>query len=78
VERAIRLREACVRHGVPLRAAAAQFPVAHPAVATLAAGVRSIEHLDEYPTLLREQIPAALWDELRDEGLIPDDARTPS
>jgi D-threo-aldose 1-dehydrogenase len=78
VERAVRLREACARHGVPLRVAAAQFPLAHPAVATLAAGVRSIEHLDEYPTLLREQIPAALWDELRDEGLIPADAPTPS
>ena len=34
---------------VPLRAAAIQFPLAHPAVAGLIAGVRRIEHLDEYP-----------------------------
>jgi D-threo-aldose 1-dehydrogenase len=78
VDRAIRLREACARHGVPLRAAAAQFPLAHPSAATLAAGVRSIDHLEEYPALLREPIPAALWDELRAEGLIPAAAPTPA
>jgi D-threo-aldose 1-dehydrogenase len=78
VDRAIRLREACARYGVPLRAAAAQFPLAHPAAATLAAGVRSIDHLEEYPALLREPIPAALWDELRAEGLIPAAAPTPA
>jgi D-threo-aldose 1-dehydrogenase len=78
VDRAIHLREACARHGVPLRAAAAQFPLAHPAAATLAAGVRSIDHLEEYPALLREPIPATLWEELRTEGLIPAAAPTPS
>jgi D-threo-aldose 1-dehydrogenase len=77
VQRAIRIREACARHDVPLRAAAAQFPMAHPAVATMAAGVRAIGHLEEYPSLLREPIPAALWDDLRAEGLIPTDAPTP-
>ena len=77
VQRAVRLREACSRHGVPLRAAAAQFPLAHPAAATMAAGVRSMAHLEEYPALLREAIPAALWDDLRAERLIPADAPTP-
>ena len=78
VERAVRLRDACARHAVPLRAAAAQFPLAHPAAATMAAGVRSMEHLEEYPALLRESIPEALWDDLKVEGLIPADAPTPA
>jgi D-threo-aldose 1-dehydrogenase len=77
VERARRLGDACARHGVPLRAAAMQFPMAHPAVVSLVAGVRSIAHLDEYPALMRYPIPAALWQELRDEGLIAADAPVP-
>jgi len=75
VERARGLREACERHGVPVRAAAMQFPLAHPAVAGLIAGVRTIAHLDEYPQLLRQPIPPALWEELRSRGLI--DAAAP-
>jgi len=77
VERARRLAEACARHDVPLRAAAAQFPLAHPAIASLIAGVRRIGHLDEYPELLRHPIPAALWDDLRAEGLIDPAAPVP-
>ena len=71
VARAQRLRDACERHGVPVKAAALQAPLAHPAVAGLIAGVRTPEHLDEYPTLLRLPIPGALWDELRATGLLP-------
>ena len=78
VERAQRLRDVCERHGVPLKAAAVQFVFAHPAVVSLAAGVRRIAHLEEYPTLLRTPIPAALWDELRASGLLPADAPTPT
>ena len=49
VERAERLAAICARHGVPLRAAAVQFPLAHPAVVSVVAGVRRIDHLEEYP-----------------------------
>ncbi len=77
VERARRLAAACDRHGVPLRAAAVQFPLAHPAVVGLIAGVRSKEHLDDYPALMRTAIPADLWAELRSDALIPADAPTP-
>jgi D-threo-aldose 1-dehydrogenase len=65
------LAEVCERHTVPLRAAAIQFPLAHPAVRSLIAGVRRSDHLDEYPELMRLAIPADLWAELRAEGLIP-------
>ncbi len=78
IERARGLAAACERHGVPLRAAAMQFPLAHPAVTGLIAGVRTVEHLDEYPALLRRAIPTALWDELRAAGLIAQEAPTPS
>ena len=77
VERARRLAAICERHEVPLRAAAIQFPLAHPAVRSLIAGVRRIDHLDEYPELMRRPIPDDLWAELKAEGLITPDAPVP-
>lgn len=77
LERVGRLRAACERHDVPLRAAAIQFALAHPAVTSMLAGVRSAAQLDEYPALMRRAIPLALWDDLRAEGLLPTDAVTP-
>jgi len=77
VDRARRLAVVCDRHAVPLRAAAIQFPLAHPAVRSLIAGVRRIDHLDEHPELMRLPIPADLWTDLRAEGLIPAEAPVP-
>ncbi len=78
VERARRLAEICARHEVPLRAAAMQFPLAHAAVVSLVAGVRSPAHLDDYPAMLSVPIPAGLWSELRAEGLLAADAPVPA
>ena len=77
VERARRLGEVCARYGVPLRAAAMQFPLAHPAVVSLVAGVRSIAHLDDYPAMLAHPTPTDLWAELRAERLIAPEAPVP-
>jgi D-threo-aldose 1-dehydrogenase len=77
LERARRIGEVCARHDVPLRAAAMQFPLAHPAVVSLVAGVRTPGHLDEYPAMLALPIPAALWAELRAEGLLAPGAPVP-
>jgi D-threo-aldose 1-dehydrogenase len=78
IERARRIGEVCARYDVPLRAAAMQFPMAHPTVASLVAGVRTAAHLDEYPALLAHPIPADFWSELRADGLIDPDAPVPS
>jgi D-threo-aldose 1-dehydrogenase len=78
VERARRIEAVCARHRIALRHAAVQFPLAHPAVTALVAGVRRIHHLEEYPELMRSPIPDGLWDELRHEGLLAADAPTPS
>lgn len=77
LDRALRLKAVCDRHDVPLRAAAIQFPLAHPTVASIAAGVRTPSHLDEYPRFMRLPIPEELWADLRAEGLIREDAPTP-
>jgi D-threo-aldose 1-dehydrogenase len=60
-----------------LKAAAIQFPLAHPAVTSLLVGPRSVAELEDNLALLRVDIPAALWDDLRAEGLLPQEAPTP-
>lgn len=65
------LRAVCVRHGVPLAAAALQFPLAHPAVACVLAGMASEAEVAANIALFNADIPEALWEELRHEGLLP-------
>ena len=47
VERAIRIETVCGRWGVPLRAAAVQFPFGHPAVASVVVGCRTAAAVQE-------------------------------
>jgi D-threo-aldose 1-dehydrogenase len=76
VERARQLAAVCARYDVPLKAAAIQFPLAHPAVVSLLAGVRSTAHLDEWRDFMQQPIPSDLWAELRHEALLSPDAPT--
>jgi D-threo-aldose 1-dehydrogenase len=78
VERARLIAAVCDRHGIQLKAAAIQFPLAHPAVASVVAGVGRIEHLDDYPAAMRQVIPGGLWAELRSEGLLAPNAPVPT
>jgi D-threo-aldose 1-dehydrogenase len=78
VARAQRLAEVCARYDVPLKHVAIRFPLAHPVVVSVAAGVRTIDHFDDYPRAYDASIPAALWDELRAEGLIDPAAPVPA
>ncbi len=41
MDRTRRIEEVCARHGVELAAAALQFPLAHPTVASVVTGMRS-------------------------------------
>ena len=67
----------CERHGVPLPAAALQFPLAHPAVAAVIPGPRDVAESQANLKLREYPIPAALWTELRTEKLLHPDAPTP-
>jgi D-threo-aldose 1-dehydrogenase len=75
IERVARLEAVCREHDVPLAAAALQFPYAHPAVATVLTGARSVEELRENVASFERPIPAELWTALRDKGLL--DPRAP-
>jgi D-threo-aldose 1-dehydrogenase len=58
------MRSVCEAHGVPLAAAALQFPLRFPAVTTVLVGARSGAEMAEDHDLLHLPIPDALWDEL--------------
>ncbi len=75
--KAARIQEVCSRHSVSMAAAAIQFPLAHPAVTSIVVGALHPDHLEDDLGYLQEEIPAALWAELKAEGLIRQDAPTP-
>ena len=64
VRRAVRMQAICERHGVDLKAAAIQFPLRHPAVASVLTGCRSVGEVEENVHMFQAPIPSALWDEL--------------
>jgi D-threo-aldose 1-dehydrogenase len=70
-----RIEAVCGRHGVPIAAAALQFPLAHPCVSATIPGAMNVGEVESNLKLFRTSIPAALWQELRHEGLL--DARAP-
>ena len=74
IDRAIRMSAVCEGHGVPLKAAALQFPLAHPAIATVLTGVRSAAEFEENERLFRHPIPKDMWQELKAEGLLAEEA----
>lgn len=70
LERALQMQEICARFDVPLAAAAIQFPLGHPAVATVLTGVRSVAELEVNARMLAWPIPTAMWEELVTRGFI--------
>ena len=61
---ALRLKDICERNGVPLRAAALQFPLRHPAVRSVLIGARSPQEVRDCVEMARVPIPDALWAEV--------------
>lgn len=78
VTRVQKLEAVCKAHNVPLAAAALQFPLAHPVVACVIPGPRSAEEFNTNLPLFTMKIPASLWSDLRNEGLLHDAAPVPA
>ncbi|MBO9747369.1 MULTISPECIES: aldo/keto reductase [Xanthomonas] len=77
LQHAQRLYAACAAFGVDIGAAALQFPLAHPAVTTVVAGMRTVAEVRSAATRLAAPVPSALWQRLRDEGLLAAELPTP-
>jgi D-threo-aldose 1-dehydrogenase len=76
--RAIAIADVCESHGVSLPAAATQFALGHPAVATVCTGARSPDQVERNASLFDVDIPTGLWSDLADSGLIRADSPWPS
>jgi D-threo-aldose 1-dehydrogenase len=74
IEKTRRIEECCARYGVPLPVAALQFVLLHPAVVSVIPGPNSPEQARQNVGWLDQAVPAALWAELKSEGLIDPDA----
>ncbi len=70
LERVRRLEGIGARHGVPLAAAAIQFVLAHPVMASAVLGATSGAEVESNLRAYRHPIPAAYWAELRAADLI--------
>lgn len=77
LDRTRALQTACERHGVPLAAAALQFVSAHPSVKCVLAGANTQAQVEANKRLLELAIPAALWADLKQQGLVQAEAPVP-
>lgn len=72
--RALAIEATCRDHGVPLIAAALQFPLLHPAVVSVIPGAVAPDHVRQNARSVVRPIPGELWSALKRQGLIDETA----
>ena len=77
VARARAIDAVCQSHGVTLPAAALQFILANPLVASVIPGGQTAAETQQNAAVLNEPIPAALWQDLKDKKLLHPRSPTP-
>jgi D-threo-aldose 1-dehydrogenase len=73
-----RIQEVCAAYDVNLKAAALQFPLAHPAVVSVIPGGARPEEVTENIAMASAPIPKGFWASLKNEGLIDPNAPLPA
>ena len=68
-----RIEGICAAHAVSLPAAALQYPLRYPAIASVVVGHQAPSEVATNLAWLREPIPQAFWDDLVREELLPPD-----
>jgi D-threo-aldose 1-dehydrogenase len=78
VRRAVEMQAVCEAHGVALPAAALQFPLGHPVVASVLVGARSVSEVEENARAFTTPVPDGVWAQLRSDGLLGAEIPVPS
>ena len=78
VEKVAGIETICARHNVALQAAALQFPLGHPMVASIIPGAVTPEQVRQNVAAVSADIPAPFWAELKAEGLLANAAPVPT
>ena len=76
LKRTKKIQEKCMAHSVDLKVAALQFPLLHPSVVAVIPGGKSTEEVVANGLNMKETVPTALWQDLKAEGLLREDAPT--
>jgi D-threo-aldose 1-dehydrogenase len=78
VKKVREIARVCEAHGVPLAAAALQFPLAHKVVASVIPGPRTTAEFNQIVEWWETPIPAALWSDLKSAGVLDAGAPVPT
>ncbi len=74
LDRVARIEAVCKRHQVRMVDAAFQFPLRHPAIVSVIPGGQGVAEVEANLKAATAEIPAALWADLKSEGLMRNDA----
>lgn len=77
MDRVARIEAVCARHNTRLIEAAYAFPLGHPAVVSMIPGGQSVAQTTSNLAVAQASVPAALWDDLKSQGLLRQDAPVP-
>ncbi len=77
IEKVTNIRRVCESHQIPLPAAALQFPLGSPLVASVIPGPRSGTEMQQIVEWFNLDIPASLWTDLKNEGLLDEQSPLP-
>ncbi|MCE3253734.1 MAG: aldo/keto reductase [Cellvibrio sp.] len=78
IDRVAQLESVCGEFAVPLAAAALQFPIAHPQICSVLAGLATDAEVQQAVAWINTPIPDELWQQLRECGLLHPAAPTPA
>ena len=76
-DKVAKLAEVAAAHGVSLPAAALQFCLAHPVVASVIPGARNPAEARSHWQMIRKKIRPDFWEDLRGQGLLHPEAPVP-
>lgn len=77
LDKVARIKAIAERHGISMKAAGLQFPLANPAVAAVIPGASRPSRIAEDRAALEERVPTAFWRDLREAKLVHPDAPLP-
>ena len=77
LERVRAIETVCKAHGAKLAEAALRFPLSHPAIVSVIPGGQRASEVRRNAEMLQTKLPAALWRDLKTQGLLRADAPTP-
>ena len=74
LDRVAKIEAVCKSHKVRMVDAAFQFPLCHPAVVSVIPGGQGVAEVEANLVAAKAVIPAALWVDLKRQGLLREDA----